>query len=104
MLVRKLFLVGFTGLLVLFFIGTVDYSGLSGDTSAQAIPPKPAPEKLVTESDAGNTITVKQGTVVVISLDGNITTGASWDVTSTKGNSCKQEGKVVYDSPGGPPG
>lgn len=55
----------------------------------------------VNESSDGKTITVKQSTLVKVTLDGNITTGYGWDVESVGGSAAKQDGKPQYkDSPG----
>lgn len=50
----------------------------------------------VTSADSGKTNTVKVGQVIVVSLDGNITTGYAWDMAGIKGDSVAQEGKVEY--------
>ncbi len=55
----------------------------------------------ISEKDDGKTITVTEGSDVSIELNGNITTGYSWKVTTVSGKSAQQDGKVTYkDGPG----
>lgn len=51
---------------------------------------------LVTEKQSGQTISVSKSTIVEIRLDGNITTGYSWEVSQISGQSASQQGKVQY--------
>lgn len=62
-----------------------------------------APTKALTVADDNATVTVKAGTVVVVTLDSNITTGYAWDVSSIQGT-VTQLGKVEYKSHPQPPG
>lgn len=52
---------------------------------------------VISEKDDGKTISVTEGSNVSIELNGNITTGYSWSVTTVSGKSAKQDGKVTYD-------
>ena len=51
-----------------------------------------------TADDDGKTITVIDGKSIVVQLEGNITTGFSWELKSLKGESLKQTGKIQYVS------
>ena len=54
--------------------------------------------KQIGESENAQTVPVARGTILVIRLQGNITTGYSWGVTSVSGQSLIQLGKVDYVS------
>lgn len=60
--------------------------------------PAPAaiPPVMVTESDAGKTVTVTKNAQLEITLPGNITTGYSWKVTGLEGDSLKPVGQPQY--------
>jgi len=73
-------------------------------TAPQTAAPQPATQ--ITRLDYGQTVTVTEGTDVIISLPGAIGTGYAWTVTSVTGTAVKQDGKVTFvDDPGpGMPG
>ena len=50
----------------------------------------------LTAADAGKTVQIVVGTTVVISLEGNITTGYSWHAAEVTGHAVKQLGKASY--------
>ncbi len=53
-------------------------------TQAPACPSCPASQIILTEQDAGKTIYIRQGETLVVTLDGNITTGYTWEMASTE--------------------
>ncbi len=54
----------------------------------------------LTAKDAGSTVHVKQGATVAVSLDGNPTTGYTWEVAPDSGNLLAEQGdpKFAADS------
>ena len=66
---------------------------LAGATGLFADVQKPL---AVTAGDKGKTVTVKVGQEVDVSLEGNITTGYSWDLAGIDGQAVALDGKVNY--------
>lgn len=66
---------------------------VAGISSLSAAQQKPL---ALTEADNGKTHPVKVGQAIVVSLNGNITTGYSWDMDKTDGTSVVPVGEIEY--------
>lgn len=80
-----------------------DPTATAGPTQAPPCPGCPAPQKL-TELDAGKTIYVRLGETLVVTLDGNITTGFNWEQASTENSLVTLTGEPEYQADTNLPG
>lgn len=71
----------------------------AADTQPASQPADPPADAIrYTADDDGKTVTVSAGKNIVVQLEGNITTGFSWELKSLKGQSLTQIGKIKYVS------
>ncbi len=61
-----------------------------------ACTPRGADPLTLTNKDAGSTVHVKQGDVVTIALEGNPTTGYTWEIAPGSGAGLEQQGEPQF--------
>ena len=58
--------------------------------------PAPLPKTILTDQDAGKAITLKVGDMLLVSLEGNITTGYTWEMVAADSAILAQQGDAEY--------
>ncbi len=54
------------------------------------------PARVLTETDAGGTVSLKQGDILAVSLEGNLTTGFNWEAAASEAQVLRQLSETEY--------
>ena len=83
-----------------FMISAILIAGCTSATEEKgADEPMPAEEVTLTVQDKDTTLTIKSGEVFHIILEGNITTGYTWEVGELEEALLQQQGEMEYRQP-----